>query len=111
MAYTSKGERPNVSRKLCNAMRREKRENFDVAAWVQSKNAKDLVMARRGGGQETRDLQKRYNDEKMIQNLAADLFDKYGKNGATWAGCIQAVKTDWVPSFHNKWVKAGKKKS
>ena len=49
-----------------------------------------------------KELQERYAKEKSIKKQAQDLYSRYGEV-ATWGACVQAVKTDWVSSFHNKY--------
>lgn len=48
-------------------------------------------------------FRERYELEEMAEMTAARLYDQYREAGATWAGCMQAARTDWVAQFHMKW--------
>jgi len=50
-------------------------------------------------------LRDKYTAEDMILNRAAELFAQFRQFGATWAGCVQACRTDFVPQFTEKWGK------
>lgn len=90
--YVSKGTQRNVARATINAMRRERKPT--VESVLQSQRARA----------ECRDpkLRERYIEEARVLSVASDLLARY--NGvATWAACVQAVKTDSVSQFHNKY--------
>jgi len=89
----SKGERPNVSRKIRNAMRRDRRENPSNA----SLNQRAMHRANARGK-----LAEQYAKEDSIFNTAQGLFSRYS-SVATWSACVQAVKTDYVSEFHNRY--------
>jgi hypothetical protein len=72
-----------TSKKTCNAVRRESNLNPTVAI---------LIARQIGETQENRDI--RVNAER--------LFAQLNKNGANWAACVQAVKTNWVPNLIGK---------
>jgi len=48
-------------------------------------------------------LREKYAQEDAVQGRAYELYEQYGPAGATWAQCVQAVKTDWVSNFQSKW--------
>lgn len=79
--YVSKGERRNVSRRTRNALRKDRRENLTLSNVVHA-------------------LTKKSNT--VYHNRASELFARYG-SVATWAACVQAVKTEWVSQFHQKY--------
>lgn len=83
--YVSKGERPNVSRKLRNDIRRNR--DSTVADLRKS----DRMMSK---------------DKKQMLREADTLYSQYGDR-ATWAACVQAVKTGYVASFKNKYYGRG----
>lgn len=101
--YTSKGERPNVSRKLLNAVRTEKRKNPPVDTLIARMNHRNMILAKG-----SRDQKKKMEEKISIENRASELFEQFSKHGVTWAACVQAVKTDWVPSFMNRWGEIGR---
>lgn len=94
----------NVSRKLCNAARRDRRAGPNLEAKRQSELAKRGVIERKGGGEETKKLRERYEKELLTDATASRLYEQYRDAGATWGACVQAAKTDWVSSFHVKWA-------
>lgn len=73
-----------VARKTRNVMRRERRANPTV----------DMLLAR---------LRAETVAERALRERAEALVQEYGSKGATWAAAVQAVKTDWVASFRNKY--------
>ena len=100
--YISKGERPSYSRKIMIASRAERRKNPAIVDIFKSRTVREFVMSRRKDPH-YRDLAEKYIREEFVKDRANDLFEKYGGAGATWAGCVQAVKTDWVSQFETKW--------
>ncbi len=69
-----------VSRKIRNLLRRERRANPTVKM-----------------------LHARSPEKRRIQEQAEELWQEYQSKGATWAACVQAVKTGWVAQFRNKY--------
>lgn len=51
-----------------------------------------------------KELANKYIEEDRVERAAIELHTKYGEVGATWAACVQAVKTDYVPQFHLKYA-------
>ena len=41
--------------------------------------------------------------KRRIREQAEQLHRELKDNGATWAQCVQAVKTNWVPQLNNKY--------
>jgi hypothetical protein len=78
-----------VSRKIRNMMRRERRANPTL----------EMIFARRKS--ET-------PEKRRVRERAEDLWREYHSNGASWAACVQAVKTDWISQFINKYRGAAK---
>lgn len=114
-AYVSKGERPNVSRKLVNVMRRERRANPTLKMILARMTHRNELAKRQD--KSSKEAFQRILDRESIHYQASDLYEKYKtaytivktRNGdsrrsyCTWSACVQAVVTDWVPSFNNKW--------
>jgi hypothetical protein len=99
--YTSKGQRRNVARKLVNAMRRDRRANPSLGMLLARLTYRNDL-----GRRKDKDSQARFTNllaKEAVYNRALELFDKYKSAGVTWAACVQAIKTDWVPSFETKW--------
>ena len=44
--------------------------------------------------------------EESDREKAEGLHREYASKGATWAACVQAVKTDWISQFKNKYRKS-----
>ena len=76
-----------VSRKTVKLARREKRANPSL-----------MQILRRRAEESPK---KRATREK-----AEGLHREYASKGATWAACVQAVKTDWISQFKNKYRKS-----
>jgi len=74
----------NVSRKTRNAMRRDRNAN----------PSSKMLLAREAS--ETR-------TKRRIREQAKQLHRELKNNGATWAQCVQAVKTNWIPQLKNKY--------
>ena len=90
--YVSKGTHRNVAKWCCNAMRREREPTVES------------ILQRERMRSECRDpkLREKYAEENRVKSAATDLFARYS-GIATWAACVQAVKTDSVSQFHNKY--------
>lgn len=82
--HTSKGERRSTSRKMKNAMHRDKVANPTVAMMAQQ----DRMTS---------------HEKKAVTKRASELFKKYEDRGAKWSACVQAVKTNWIPQFETRW--------
>ena len=91
--YISQGKHPTISRWLKNAMRRDRRAVHNNDSHFQS--MRDRASARGA-------VKDKHIEEERVENAANDLFSRYG-HVVDWAACVQAVKTDYVPSFHNKY--------
>lgn len=100
--YISKGERRNVSRKQINAGRTERKANPSVKSMIAASNHRQNIIDR-SKDKSVADLREKYMEESSIERQAEDLYKKYSAKGATWAACVQAVKTDWVSNFINKY--------
>jgi hypothetical protein len=75
-----------VSRKIRNLMRRERRANPTL----------EMIFARRKS--ET-------PEKRRVRERAEELWRDYHPNGATWAACVQAVKTDSIGQLISKYRK------
>src|SRR4051794_17121280 len=92
-----------VSRQIIKAVRRDRRTNPSI----------DMVLARlrfRDGVKSAarnprlRAMRERIEREDHLEFTANQLYEQYRPFGCTWAACVQAVKTDWVPQFRAKWA-------
>lgn len=115
-AYVSKGQRPNVSRKLINAARMDRRANPTIHMILARMANRNEVAKRQDRG--SKEAFQRILDKESMHYQAITLYDKYKtaffmartENGedrrsyCTWSACVQAVKTDYVASFQAKWA-------
>jgi hypothetical protein len=69
-----------VSRKIRNLLRRERRASPTVAV-----------------------LLARSPEDRQVLGRAVELQREFQSKGATWAACVQAVKTGWIAQFRNKY--------
>lgn len=98
--YTSKGQRPNVSRKIRNAVKREKLDNnFLEGMLSRQKLTKDIKM-KVGKNKRLTDQEQSFYNKLLVKKRAEELYGKW-KRVATYAACVQAVKTDYIPQFEN----------
>ena len=75
-----------VSRKIRNLMRRERPANPTL----------EMIQTRRKAETEAK---------REVRERAEKLWREYHSSGATGADCVQAVKTDEVGQFNNKYRK------
>lgn len=92
--YVSKGSVKTISRWAKNAARADHRANPSLDSIKQSVRMKRDCR--------DSDLRKKYAQEESVMRQASELFSRYGKV-ATWAACVQAVRTDFVSQFHQKY--------
>ena len=104
--YISKGERPNVNRKLRNSLRREFRANPSVESILQSFNHRETAKSR-PHDPKYKGLKEKYDAEEMVEVRAQRLMDKFNKAGITRAAAIQAVKTDKIGELEARYSKKG----
>lgn len=97
--YVSNGERRNLGRKIRNELRRERRANPTIESILAKAKHRRDILEKKGYSLLKEELLKKIDIEK--RSLA--LYNKYKNKGVSWASCIQAVKTDWVPQFETKW--------
>lgn len=99
--YTSKGQRPNVSKKTRNAVRAHKKEHditFGLFSRMDLYREIDIKLKK---GQRLSEDEKVVQARRDVEKQALKLYDKW-KRVATYSACVQAVKTDWVSMFENK---------
>lgn len=102
MAYISKGQRPNVSRKVHNMMRRHRRANPTLEDVLKRMEYREGVITSPKGKKE-HELRDRYLDENYTNQAAEKLFIQYKEVNITWAACVQAAKTNFAEQLHSKW--------
>lgn len=100
--YKSKGERPSLSRKVKNSMRRDFTANPSLKSIFQRSEHRSFIISR-PKDPKVSELRKKYLDQDSVKSRAGDLFEKYKEYGVTWSACVQAVKTDWISNFEEKW--------
>jgi len=44
-------------------------------------------------------------EKRRVRERAEELWREYHSNGASWAACVQAVKTNWISQFMAKYRK------
>lgn len=108
--YKSKGQRPNVSRKLRNMAKRARQENIPVEDMLKSDKHRERIIDKPTNEHE-RKLQKRYLEENRVLTEAAQLFKRYSNKGMSWALAVQAVKSEAVVQVTEKFAKKGKEAS
>tara|TARA_S200000501_G_scaffold248057_1_gene232383 strand:- start:164 stop:433 length:270 start_codon:yes stop_codon:yes gene_type:complete len=74
----------NVSRKTRNAMRRDSNMNPSTKKLIARKTSETPI-------------------KRQTREQAVALYRELKDNGATWAQCVQAIKTDWVSQLKNKY--------
>ena len=73
-SYTSKGQRPNVSRKLCNAIRRDRRANPPVEDVLKQRKHRQGIIGKPRGKKE-QELRDRYIEEERVSVKAWKLME------------------------------------
>lgn len=101
--YVSKGQRPNVSRKIRNMVKRARREDRPVEDILKSDANRQRILEKPAGEKE-RSLRDRYREEDRVAKAAALLFKQFENQGMSWAAAVQAVKTDKVPEVTEKYL-------
>ena len=104
---TSKGGttgRP--SRKITNAIKRDRRtfklvDNETIRSMTAREDFYRELAKRRD--QKSKDQYAKYLEKQSIVNEAEKLYKKYKRAGCTYGACVQAIKTNWLPSFAQKW--------
>lgn len=96
--YTSKGQRPNVSK-------RNKVKNIipSVSAMIVSFKKRQQVMFNPQNNKE-RELGKQYRKEDEIDIEVQRLFNRFGKCGLERSAVIMAIKTDYKDKLIRKWA-------
>jgi hypothetical protein len=95
---------------LRNALRLDRRANPSLDTVFARLKHRETILSRTHDHR-NRDLRQRYEAEESVQSQAQQLFNQYGTAGATWAACVQAVKTSWVGQFTMKWSQRAPTKS
>ena len=107
--YVSKGGLGGrVGRKTRNMMRRARRsgELVDMGVlkgWFESDKYWKELNGRRDAKSKER-CAKHYEEER-IKMEAFKLYQIYKSAGCKYSACVQAIKTDWLVPFKDKWNK------
>ena len=99
----SKGERPNVNKKIRNMVRKHRLENRPLEDILRSTNFKKAVMQSAKTAEEKR-LREKFLEDERVEKECSDLLGKFGESGLTRAGAIFAIKTNQVTSLEDKWL-------
>ena len=91
----SKGERPNVNKKIRNMVRKHRLENRPLEDILRSTNFKKAVMQSAKTAEEKR-LREKFLEDERVEKACSDLLGKFGESGLTRAGAIFAIKTNQV---------------
>ncbi len=94
------------SRKITNAIKRDRRKFIFVdMQTIRSMTAHEdfyRELAKRRD-QKSKDQYAKYLEKQSVMNEAEKLYKKYKRAGCTYGACVQAVKTNWVSNFTQKW--------
>lgn len=101
--YVSKNERPNVSRRVRNAIRRENRQNPSIRSILDSYNHRSTAIER-PHDPKYKGMKEKYEFEDAVDVKASALMNKFGKYGMTWSAAVMAVKTDRIGEVEAKWA-------
>ena len=108
-SYTSRGGLGGrVGRKTRNMMRRARRsgEMIDMnvlKGWMVSEQYWKELSGRRD--QKSKDRAAKHYEEERIKMEAYKLYQIYKPAGCQYSACVQAIKTDWLVPFKDKWNK------
>jgi len=100
--FQSKGQRPNVSRWVRNAMRRDHKANPSPESLAQAREHRSRVINSPQNAKE-RELKEKYLRERGIEMRCTELLKQFESVGLTRAGAIHAIKTDRVSELTEKW--------
>jgi len=101
--YTSKGQRPNVNKKIRNMVRKHRLENRPIEDVLKSMKFKQIIIKSAKTPKE-KAMREKFLEEKRIESACDSLLQKYGEAGLTRAEVIHAVKTDYISTLENKWL-------
>lgn len=100
--YISKGERRSVSKKITNALRRDFLATPSIDSIFQAMNYKTLMLSKTKD-KKVVEIHKKLIEKDKVTRKAAELLKRYNRAGLTWAGAIQAVKTDFITAIDLKY--------
>lgn len=98
----SKGQRPNVNKKIRNMVRKHKLKNRPLEDIVRSINFKKAIMHSAKTTEEKR-LRAKFLEDERVEKACSDLLSKFEEAGLTRAGAIFAIKTNQISSLEDKW--------
>ena len=101
-SYVSKGQRPNVSRKITNMMKQERKANPRIEDILKSYNHRQGIIGKPRGKKE-QELRDRYIEEERVSHQAQKLMEHYRDVGLPKSTAIQAVMTNFTEQLHVKW--------
>jgi hypothetical protein len=90
----------NVARDIRNRMRRNTPKSIEDIE--KRREHREMVKARRHDRSYDK-LREKYEWEDACYDRAVELYSRFGPAGVTWAACMQAVKTDTVSTFTQKY--------
>lgn len=98
--YTSKGQRPNVSKSIIKDVKRHRL--MTVNSLLQRLAHRERIISKPQNKIEA-NLKEKYIKEDEVLMEAGKLYNKYKVCGVKWSACVQAVKTNWIKEFNGKW--------
>jgi hypothetical protein len=107
-AYISKGERPNISRKVVLGMRRDSRNPIDDMFSLARSDAHKRKVMDRPQNAEQRALAAKYKQEFQDRERVQTLMNQYGHVGLTEGAVIHAIRTNWEDKLINKFMAKAK---
>ena len=93
----------SVNTKVSNAIRRDNRETPSLSLLRQRIRQRQELMTMKSNDPKVQAARKKIYEQERVERDAHELFTKYSGDGATYAACVQAVKTGYVPSFIAKY--------
>lgn len=106
-SYTSKGGLGGrVGRKIRNMLRRARRsgelvDDQVLRGWHDREKYWRELSTRRD--QASKDRYTKWAEEQRIKLEASKLYRTYKPAGCTYSACVQALKTNWMTQFTEKW--------
>jgi hypothetical protein len=96
----SKGQRPNVSKKIRNGMRADATPH--TKSLLQRAERRAMIITKPQGDLEHK-LKARYLEEDKQAPDIARALNKFGQIGLTKAEAVQAAKTNYMEALTKKW--------
>lgn len=99
--YTSKGQRPNVSKKTRKLVKRNSFQSVE-SAFKSYLKRQQVINSPQNKREEERG--KRYVKEEQVLIEAQRIMNRFSRCGLTWAEAVAAIKTDFKDKLLRKWT-------